>query len=138
MPSPTRKRFISSSNNSSTHGVALQFTMPFLQSSVLLQNLFTNHAKDSASTDLVRKHASSQKSLRSHRSLANLIEFVRNPVENVGEAVENWYEGNTKEDRRRRQSRDEQKQILYLRLQNVIFDRASKTTLKTRMLTGRA
>lgn len=115
----TRERIISPSNHSSTDGVDLPLTMHFFQSSALLHKLINNHAKGSAPADSDGKHASGQKPLRSYQSLANLLEFVRNPVENVGEAVENWYEGNTKEDRKRRQNREERKQILYLRLHDV-------------------
>ena len=57
--------------------------------------------------------------LRSKSSLASLVQFVQNPLEHVSETVENWYEGNTKEERARKRSIDDKKQVLYLRLRNV-------------------
>ena len=60
-----------------------------------------------------------QQSLRSTSSLANLIHFARHPVENVGEVVENWYDGSTKEERARRQVLADRKQLLYLKLRTV-------------------
>jgi len=54
--------------------------------------------------------------LRSTSSLTNLIHFARNPLEKVGEAVENWYDGSTKEERVKRQEVADRKQLLYLKL----------------------
>lgn len=47
------------------------------------------------------------------------MHFVRNPIDTVGETVEDWYEGNTKEERIKQQILEDKKQILYLRLRNV-------------------
>lgn len=54
--------------------------------------------------------------LPSTSSIANLIHFARNPLENVGEAVENWYDGSTKEERATRQGVADRKQLLYLKM----------------------
>ncbi|MCJ1464310.1 hypothetical protein MMC07_002923 [Pseudocyphellaria aurata] len=86
--------------------------MSFLSSSTLLQNLTLGPPV--ANGD----QSAGQKSLRSKSSIANLIQFVREPIDTVGEAVENWYEGNTKEERIQQQILEDKKQILYLRLRN--------------------
>jgi hypothetical protein len=94
--------------------------MPFLQSPAVLRNWSACHASKLRPTDSQdTQHAKQESLLPSTRSIASLINLVRNPVENVGEIVENWYEGNTKEERAKQQARDEIKQLWYLRLWNV-------------------
>ena len=93
--------------------------MAILSSSKLLQSLTIGHGNNPTSSIDNGDRTAGQKPLRSKTSLANLIQFVRNPVDTVGEAVENWYEGNTKEDRLKQQILEDKKQILYLRLRNV-------------------
>lgn len=91
--------------------------MSFLPSSTLLQSLTIRHGNNSAPpiTDGDQKAGK----IRSKGSIANLIQLVRNPIDTVGEAVEDWYEGNTREERIKQQVLEDKKQILYLRLRNV-------------------
>lgn len=93
--------------------------MPFLHSPTVLRSFPATYGNTSGQTDGQQTRQPGQKLLRSKSSIANLINFVRNPIDNVGEIVEDWYEGNTKEERAKQQTRDETKQILYLRLYNV-------------------
>lgn len=92
--------------------------MPFLHSPAVLRNLPAGHGRP---TDVPE----TQQTLKqgplpcSTRPIAKLINLVRNPIENVGELVENWYEGNTKEERLRQRKRDEARQIWSLRLRDV-------------------
>lgn len=93
--------------------------MSFLPIQTLLQSLSISHG-DGKGTDVVDgNEKASQKRIQSKSSLANLIQFVRNPISNVGQAVEYCYEGNTKVERVRQQILEDKKQILYLRLRNV-------------------
>ncbi|MCJ1272214.1 hypothetical protein MMC22_012122 [Lobaria immixta] len=92
--------------------------MSFLPSSKLLQTLNFGHGNNSTPPVANGDQKAGQKPLRPKSSIANLIQFVRNPVDTVGEAVENWYEGNTKEARMKQQILQDKKQILYLRLSN--------------------
>ena len=62
-------------------------------------------------------------------SLASLVRLARNPIENIGEAVENWYDGTTKEERARRQSLADRKQLLYLKMRMVSLSIVSKWTV---------
>lgn len=105
------------------HGFILFGTMSFLPSSKLLQTLNFGHGNNSTPPVANGDQKAGQKPLRPKSSIANLIQFVRNPVDTVGEAVENWYEGNTKEARMKQQILEDKKQILYLRLSNVGFQR---------------
>ena len=59
------------------------------------------------------------KQLRSTNSIANLIDFVRNPSQSVNAALESWYDGMTKEERDRRQSLADRKQLLYVKMRMV-------------------
>ena len=92
--------------------------MPFLHSpAVLRRNVPAGHGYPTLLEDTQPPKQGPH--LRSTRSIAKLIDLVRNPIENVGEAVENWYEGSTRAERARQQKRDEARQIWYLRLGNV-------------------
>jgi hypothetical protein len=93
--------------------------MPFLYSPTVLRNFPTAYGNAPRQTGLQETRKSGHKPLHSKNSIANLINFIRNPIDNVGEIVEDWYEGNTKEERAKQQTRDETKQILYLRLCDV-------------------
>lgn len=92
--------------------------MPFLHSPAVLRNWPAGHGNSTESQEI---HSSKQRSpnLRSTHSIARLIDLVRNPIENVGELVENWYEGSTRDERAKQQNRDEARQIWYLRLGEV-------------------
>ena len=89
--------------------------MSFLQNTALLQSLSLNHG----SNELDENAQKQQAALRSKSAIANLIQFVRNPVENIGEALEYWYDGYTTDERVQKQEQDDRKQILYLNLRNV-------------------
>lgn len=92
--------------------------MTFIQTTPLLNGLGLIHGGAESRPKSVNNQLG-QQSLRSTNSLANLIHFARHPVENVGEAVENWYDGSTKEERARRQVLADRKQLLYLKLRTV-------------------
>lgn len=92
--------------------------MPFLQSPSLLPSLALNHGDDRLRLKSAGNR-SAQKSVRSASSFANLIHFARNPVEIASEAVEDWYDGSTKEERTRRQVLADRKQLLYLKMRTV-------------------
>ncbi len=77
--------------------------MSFLQNTALLQSLSLNHGNSSEAKS----------------SIANLIQFVRNPAENVGEAFEYWRDGYTAAERVQKQKQDYRKQILYLKQRTV-------------------
>ena len=91
--------------------------MVHLPSIPLLHESTFNHGHDEPWTPTSGKR--SPKSHRSTSSLASLVRLARNPIENIGEAVENWYDGTTKEDRARRQSLADRKQLLYLKMRMV-------------------
>lgn len=93
--------------------------MAFLPGSTLLRSLTVGYGNNSAPPVADGDQNAKQKPLRSKGSIANLIHFVRNPIDTVGETVEDWYEGNTKEERIKQQILEDKKQILYLRLRNV-------------------
>lgn len=88
--------------------------MAYIQSPPFLHSLTPNHADDEPRTSTSGKQ--NQQLRRSSSSLSRLVHFVRNPIESVGEAVENWYDGTTKEERARRQCLADRKQILYLKM----------------------
>ena len=92
--------------------------MTFIQTTPLINGLGLIHG-GAESRPKSANNQLGQHSLRSTSSLANLIHFARHPVENVGEAVENWYDGSTKEERARRQVLADKKQLLYLKLRTV-------------------
>ncbi|MCJ1453440.1 hypothetical protein MMC28_003787 [Mycoblastus sanguinarius] len=89
--------------------------MSFLRSPSLFQTLSPNHGDDVFVSNAAGK-LKEQKRLRPTSSFANLIKFVRNPLENVGEAVEDWYDGTSKEERERKQAVEDRKQLLYLKM----------------------
>ena len=92
--------------------------MSFLRSPSLFQTLSPNHGDDVFVSNAAGK-LKEQKRLRPTSSFANLIKFVRNPLENVGEAVEDWYDGTSKEERERKQAVEDRKQLLYLKMRTV-------------------
>ena len=97
--------------------------MSFLQNSTLLSS--TGHGKPLSAPNSTGSHGMESKngrSLRSNSSIAALIQLVRNPVEIVGEAVENWYDGLTAEERAEQQRREDKKHILYLKQRNVSLE----------------
>lgn len=91
--------------------------MVYLPSIPLLHNLTPSYGDEEPQTPTSGKQTS--KTRRSSSSLASLIHFARNPIENIGEAVENWYDGTTKAERTRRQSLADGKQLLYLKMRMV-------------------
>ncbi len=92
--------------------------MSLLQSTPLLQGLGLSHGNDASSPEASGKQQG-QRNLRPASSLANLIHFARNPVEVASEAVEDWYDGSTKEERARRQAVADRKQLLHLNMRTV-------------------
>lgn len=92
--------------------------MPFLHSPAVLRNLPAGHGRPTEVQE-TQQPPKQGPVVRSTRSIAKLIDLVRNPVENVGEWVENWYEGTSKEERAKQQKRDEARQIWSLRLRDV-------------------
>lgn len=93
--------------------------MSILQPSTILQGISFGHGTKSDSVTRNGKPQASPEQLRTKSSIANLIEFVRHPVENVADTLDTWWDGYSKEERARKQSLDEKKQILYLRLREV-------------------
>ena len=91
--------------------------MVHIPSIPLLHNLTLNHGDDETRTSNSGKQY--PKPRPSASSLASLVRLARNPIENIGEAVENWYDGTTKEERARRQSLADRKQLLYLKMRMV-------------------
>ena len=91
--------------------------MVHLPSIPLLHHLTLNHSDD----EIRASHSGKQhpKPRPSTSSLASLVRLARNPIENLGEAVEDWYDGTTKEERARRQSLADKKQLLYLKMRTV-------------------
>ncbi|KAL8934183.1 MAG: hypothetical protein Q9216_006032 [Gyalolechia sp. 2 TL-2023] len=86
--------------------------MAILQTSTLLHPLTLQHVKPR-----LESSASVCKNSKSKTSIARLLQLARHPVENLSEVVEDWYDGTTKDERDRRQSLDDRKQLLYLKLQ---------------------
>ena len=94
---------------STTDGSPASTTMSFLQNTTLLPS--TSHLKDQQRNGL--------QALQRKSSLAALIQLVRNPVETVGETVENWRDGSTPEERARKQIIEDKKRLAYVKLRNV-------------------
>ena len=95
--------------------------MSFLQTSALLPSL--GHAS--------KANGTCHQQLRSKGSIASLARLVRNPIEAVGETVEGWYDGLTKEERAQKQAIEQKRQILYLKLRDV----SSRDTIVDQELT---
>ena len=91
--------------------------MSILHSPALLQGINFNHDSDRNSTASRRENR--DVALRPKSSLANLIHFVRNPVESASGVIEHWQDGCTKEERARKQSLEDKKQVFYVRLREV-------------------
>lgn len=89
--------------------------MSILQSSTLLQSLTLQHGKHRT----LAASSESSPSLRAKSSIASLLHLARHPIEAVSEVIEDWYDGTTKEQRYRRQSVQDRKQLLYLKLREV-------------------
>jgi hypothetical protein len=105
--------------------------MSILQHSVFLRGI--NHNHDTFSDAVVSAGKQQHDLLQPKSSLANLINLVRNPLETVGGTVEHWRNGSTNEERVRKQSLQDKKQLLYLKLREV---RLSKwVDLRAHMLT---
>ena len=92
--------------------------MPFLPSTSLLHGLGLNHEVDTCRSTPASK-SPTQRRLRATSSLANLVQFARNPVGIASEAVEDWYDGSTKDERTQRQALADRKQLLYLKMRTV-------------------
>lgn len=96
--------------------------MSLLQSAPSLLGL--GHRKSDPQTTRPRSSGNKQpqkpqRKLQSSSSIASLIDFVRNPTQTVGEVVENWYDGSTKEERDQRQAVEDRKQLLYVKMRMV-------------------
>lgn len=95
--------------------------MSFLPTANLIQSLGISHGDGKELAIVERKTKPEKSQIQSKSSLASLIQFVRNPVANAGQALEYYYEGNkdNKVERVKQQILEDKKQILYLRLRNV-------------------
>ncbi|KAL8947868.1 MAG: hypothetical protein Q9222_005895 [Ikaeria aurantiellina] len=89
--------------------------MSLLQHSSLLQSLTLPHAKPPDLPPRTPSRPHSSKTLHPKTSVARLAQLARNPIDNVSEAITDWYDGTTKVERQRRQSLEDRKQLLYLR-----------------------
>lgn len=96
--------------------------MPLLQSAPSLLG-FGHTASNEAR--LMSEPQNVQKPIRSASSIANLIDFVRNPTQNVTQVVEKWYDGTTKEDQDQRQTLEDRKQLLYVKMRMVRIHRTT-------------
>lgn len=95
--------------------------MSFLPTANLIQSLSISHSDGKELAIVERNTKPQQRQIQSKSSLTSLIQFVRNPVAKVGQALEYCYEGDNdnKEERVKQQILEDKKQILYLRLRNV-------------------
>lgn len=96
--------------------------MSVLPNTSLLRSLTLSHGSDPTSSVPAPKRRSGIVPLRARSSIATFAQFVQSPVANVGELVEDWWDGSTKSDRIKRQTLEEKKQVLRLRLQEVPLD----------------
>lgn len=94
--------------------------MSLLQTSYLLQSLTFQHGNPRQSSPNIDPRHCNPTPLQSKTSIARLVQLARHPVENVTEAIEDWFDGTTKAERDRRQSLDDRKQLLYLKLREVL------------------
>ncbi|KAI4225834.1 MAG: hypothetical protein L6R36_003631 [Xanthoria steineri] len=90
--------------------------MSLLQTSYLLQSFTFQHGNPRQSSPDTNSRDCNPKPLQPKASIARLVQLARHPVENVTEAIEDWFDGTTKAERDRRQSLDDRKQLLYLKL----------------------
>lgn len=93
--------------------------MSILQPSTILQSIGFGHAAMADPVTFNGKPQIPSRQLHSQSSLANLVHIVKHPVENVVDSWDTWWDGYTKEQRARKQSFDQKRQILYLRLREV-------------------
>ncbi|KAL9102814.1 MAG: hypothetical protein Q9163_002092 [Psora crenata] len=89
--------------------------MSFLDTASLLHRptVYTEHASSHQASSQ-GKHR--QQPLRSQSSIATLVHFAKDPLGNVGEAIEDWLHGSTKEEREGTQAAEDGKQLLYLKM----------------------
>ena len=87
----------------------------------LFQSLSISHGDGKELAIVERKTKPQQRQTQSKSSVTSLIQFVRNPVAIVGQALEYYYEmdKDNKEEQVKQQILEDKKQILYLRLRNV-------------------
>ena len=97
----------------SAYGSPNLSTMSFLQDTTLL------HSTKLSALNKNSKDGNGRQPLKSRSSVSALVEFVRNPVETIGDAVSVWYAGLTKEERERSEAVESRTRVLYLTLQNV-------------------
>lgn len=88
--------------------------MSIFQSSAFLQGI--NFIHDSDPDFVASKGNPRNTALHPKSSFANLIRFVRSPFESATEVVEYWQDGCPKEEKARKRSLEDKKQILYVRL----------------------
>ena len=93
--------------------------MSLLSTQSLLLSPTGSH--DTARPNSAGKQNQGDHALKTKGSLANLIHFARNPFENASEVVEDWLDGSTKQERAEKQAVEDRKQLLYLKLRNVIL-----------------
>ena len=93
--------------------------MSILQPSTILQSIRFGHAAPADPVTWNGKAQTVSQQLRSKSSLANLVHIAKHPVEHVVDSLDAWWDGYTKEQRARKQSFDQKRQILYLRLREV-------------------
>ena len=92
--------------------------MSFLQPVSLLQHINSEYIGNTSPPCSPHK-GQPRRQIRPIKSLANLVHCARNPVAVASEAIEDWYDGSTKEERARRQSVADQQQLLYLKMRTV-------------------
>ena len=93
--------------------------MSILQPSTILQSIRFGHAAPADPVTVNGKAQTKSQQLGSKSSLASLIHIAKHPVENVVDSLDSWWDGYTKEQRARKQSFEQKRQILYLRLREV-------------------
>lgn len=77
------------------------------------------YGHDRNDSRVANKQQQNASALNSKASLANLIHFVRYPLDNVSKTVEDWFEGSTEEERARQQRAEDRKQLLYCKMRAV-------------------
>lgn len=101
--------------------------------SALLRGIELSHSTDGPSVaSSSRSHAGL---LHTKSSIANLVRFVRNPLERVSEVTGCWRDTSRDEESARKQSLENKRQILYVRLREVhAMKRLSLSTWETDQL----